>query len=104
MCRFARRSFANQLHRCDHDSRDVLDRLADLDRPADLERRGLIESTVFGSPTMVHSSFRGITVGVAGRDLDALGASLRREVLDGESGIASLHGLGCGLARLPADH
>ena len=35
---------------------------------------------------LTDSSLREITVGVAGTDPDALGAPLRREVLDGEAG------------------
>ena len=39
-------------------------------------------------------SFRGITVGVAGTDPHALGASLRRVVLDGEAGSHRCTSLG----------
>jgi hypothetical protein len=51
-----------------------------LDRLADLDRRGLIQSTVcFRLADNGRQQLRGMTVGVAGSNPDALGAPLRRE-------------------------
>ena len=53
---------------------------------------------------MVDSSFRGITVGVAGRNPDALGAPLRREGWMVKRDRIATRTRDCGLARSPAHH